>query len=82
MLNISYNYDKKFDILYARLPFSGHSYGEESNNGIVTFHNIQTDAVTGVAIYDFKKRLERGGIPITPIPIDITSKKLKSLIYS
>lgn len=82
MLNINYNYDKKFDILYARLPFSGHSYGEESANGLVTFHNIKTDAITGIAIYDFKKRLENGGLPIPPIPIDLAGQKVKSLIYS
>lgn len=82
MLNLSY--DKQFDILYARLPFSGHSYGEENSDGVVTYHNIETDAVTGVAIYSFKKRLENGSIFTVRLPfaIDFLCSAIKKLIYA
>lgn len=82
MLNL--NYDKKFDILYARLPFNGHSYGEEDNDGIITYYNIETDAVTGVAIYSFRKRLESGSLSLLnfPFQIDFTGDIIKGLIYS
>lgn len=82
MLNL--DYDKKFDILYARLPFSGHSYGEEGLDGIVTYHNIENDSITGMAIYSFKKRLEDGSIfsMQLPFPIDSFCSAIKKLIYS
>lgn len=74
MSTIAIDYDKKYDILYARLPFSDHSYGSE-NNGIVTFHSIETDEVTGMAVYSFKERLEKGSINLNelPVPIDLTN---------
>ena len=80
MLNL--DYDKKFDILYARFPFTGHSYGEESDDGVITFHNISNDSITGIAIYDFKKRYEKGTLPFLSINIDLSSSNVKSLIYS
>ena len=81
MLNLAY--DKQFDILYARLPFTGHSYVEEDSN-FATYHNIETDSVTGVAIYSFKKKFENGSLSAirVPIPIDFNSKKIRELIYS
>ena len=80
MLNL--DYDKQFDILYARLPFSGHSYGEEDSDGVITYHNIETGAVTGVAIYSFKKRLENGSISTIHLPfaIDFLCAAIKKLI--
>ena len=76
MLNLAY--DKQFDILYARLPFTGHSYVEEDSN-FATYHNIETDSVTGVAIYSFKKKFENGSLSAirVPIPIDFNSKKIR-----
>lgn len=80
MLNLSY--DKQFDILYARCPFSGHSYGEESADGVITFHNIQTDSITGVAIYSFKERLQNGTLSslAIPLPLDFNDCEIKQLI--
>lgn len=82
MLNL--DYDKQFDILYARLPFCGHSYGEEDADGIVTYHNIENDSVTGVAIYSFKKRLESGTIPKIKLPfsIDFLCSAIKKMVYT
>lgn len=82
MLNL--DYDKKFDILYARFPFNGHSYGEESADGVVTYHNIENDSITGVAIYSFKKRLENGTIFNVHLPfaIDFSGTTIKKIIYA
>lgn len=80
MLNLAY--DKQFDILYARLPFTGHSYGEEDSNGVITYHNIENDSITGVAIYSFKERLENGSIFSIHLPfsIDFLCTAIKNLI--
>ena len=72
MLNLAY--DKQFDILYARLPFTGHSYVEEDSN-FATYHNIETDSVTGVAIYSFKKKFENGSLSAIRVPIPIEQQK-------
>ena len=82
MLNL--DYDKQFDILYARLPFCGHSYGEENEDGVITYHNIENDSVTGIAIYSFKKRLENGSISRIELPlsIDFWGSTIKKMVYA
>lgn len=81
MLNL--NYDGKFDILYARFPSSKPSYGEEDENGIVTFFDIQTDEVTGMAIYGAKRRTEAGENfrGLLPISLDMNCQDIKRLFY-
>ena len=84
MHTINLDYDKQYDILYARFPFSGHSYGEEDDNGVVTFHNIETDNVTGIAVYDFKTRLIYGNLNLKSLPVSLDSvmAKIQKLISS
>ena len=43
MSTIAMDYDKKYDIFYARYPLNEHSYTEEDDDGIVTYHSIKTD---------------------------------------
>jgi hypothetical protein len=69
MLNL--NYDRQHDILYARKPYSGPVYGEEDNNGVITYFNMESDAVTGMAIYNFKQRVENGQLDAEDLPIEI-----------
>lgn len=81
MLNL--NYDRKFDILYVRFQPYTPSYGEDDGNGVVTYYDIETDNVTGMALFDAKKRLEDGAINSIglPIPIDMSCDTIRSLIY-
>lgn len=82
MSKLTIDYDKQYDILYARLPFSGHSYGEELDSGEVIFRSIATDSVTGIAIHSFKKRFECGALDLhsLPIPLDSHSSEIKTAI--
>lgn len=82
MSAISLNYDRKFDILYARRFDYTPSYGDDNEDGIVTYYSIETDAVTGMAIFDVKKKLQRGEIQesLLPIPIDLYSTIVQTLL--
>lgn len=82
MSAINLNYDSKFDILYARLSDYSPSYGDE-DNGIVTFFSIATDAITGMAIYNAKQRIQQGDIEaeMLPIPVNLESADVQTLLY-
>ena len=71
MNTINLSYDKKHDIFYARFPFTGHSYGDEDEDGLITYRNIENDSVTGLAIYSFKERLNAGNIYLDQLPIPL-----------
>ena len=79
---LSLNYDRKFDILYARLSEYAPSYGEE-DNGVVTYYSIETDEITGMAIYKAKERILNNNLDseILPIPIDFNSVSIENLLY-
>lgn len=81
MSTINLNYDSKFDVLYARLSDYAPSYGDE-DGGIVTFYSIETDAVTGMAVYNVKQRIQQGDIEASmlPIPIDLKSPPIQTLL--
>lgn len=81
MLAINLNYDIKYDILYARVSNYSPSYGDE-NNGIVTFYSISTDEISGMAIYNAKKRIQCGDLALVtlPIPIDLNSVQVQTLL--
>lgn len=82
MRTINLDYDKQYDILYARFPFSGHSYGDEDDNGIITFHNIETDSITGIAVHSFRERFVAGSLnlQLLPVPLDAIIAKIQNLI--
>ncbi len=84
MQTINLNYDKKYDILYARFPFSGHSYGREDEDGVITYHHIENDSVTGIAVQDFKERLNSGrlDLKLLPVPLDTIVSQIRKLIFS
>jgi len=81
MSTINLNYDSKFDVLYARLCDYAPSYGDDEN-GIVTYYSIATDAVTGMAIYNVKSRVQSGEMRncALPIPIDLYSMTIQTLL--
>lgn len=81
MSEVYLNYDRKFDVLYARLSNYLPSYGDE-NDGIVTLYSIETDKITGMIIYDVKKRIQAGKIDVKflPIPLDLNSAPVHSLL--
>lgn len=81
MSTIVLNYDSKFDVLYARLSNHAPSYGDEAN-GIVTYYSIASDAITGMAIYNAKQRIQQGSIKASmlPIPIDLDAGPLQTLL--
>lgn len=81
MSTINLNYDSKFDVLYARLSNYSPSYGAEEQ-GIVTYYSIATDMITGMAIYNAKRRIQCGEIEISmlPIPIDLNIAQIQMLL--
>ena len=82
MLVLNLNYDSKYDILYVRTSEYTPSYGDETD-GVVTFRSIDTDAVTGMAIYNVKTRVQNGDIneSMLPIPINLSSLAVQTLLY-
>ena len=81
MLAINLNYDRQYDILYARLSNYVPSYGDD-DDGIITFYSISTDEITGMAIYNVKQRLNQGDLSteMLPIPIDLNSLPVQTLL--
>ena len=65
------NYDKEFDILYVRRSPYPASYGDEDDNGVVTLRSIVDDSISGMIIYDFKKRLENEEATSLDLPFEI-----------
>lgn len=78
------NYDRQHDILYLKLPAACNYYGHEGNDGVVTFYNIDTDAVCGIAIFGFASRLNHGDLASLSIPfsIDLYNPTLADLIHA
>ena len=78
---LNLNYDSKFDILYARMSEYSPSYGDEED-GIVTYFSIETDEITGMAIFNAKKKILNGDIDenMLPIPIDLGAIVVQNLL--
>lgn len=80
MSPVAINYDRKFDILYARYINAGHSYGEEDDNGIVTFHSIETDDVTGVAVFSISQKLKDEAFDLSLLPVPLAKQNVDRVI--
>lgn len=65
------NYDKKFDILYISIGTPIPSYGDEEIPGLVVLKSIETGELTGITIFDFKKKVEDKTINEIKMPIEI-----------
>lgn len=52
------NYDEQFDILDIRFAPNANSYGEDIAVGYVLFKNIEHENITGLKLFNYKKRKE------------------------
>lgn len=82
MSTLNLNYDAKYDILYARFSDYSPSYGDE-DDGVVTYYSIETDDITGMAIYNIKEKILAGRIngSLLPIPIDLNATAIQRLLH-
>jgi uncharacterized protein YuzE len=69
MLNL--NYDKRFDVLYILFSDTNNTYGEEDDFGVVIHRDFDTDEVTCITIFDFKKKLNANQLSKLALPVDI-----------
>ena len=51
------DYDSKYDVLYVALANMENSYGTEDSEGILVHRDMTTKEVTGITIFEFKKRI-------------------------
>ena len=65
------NLDTKYDVLYVTIADRSHSYGDESDDGVVTMRDMTTDEITGFIIFDFMKKYKAGILPKLNLPIKI-----------
>jgi hypothetical protein len=84
MLTLQINYDERHDILYARVPNYSPSYGDESDDNVVTYYSIDTDEKTGMAIMGFKNKAQNGIINCCdlPFPLDFNNTEIKRILAS
>ena len=54
------SYDTKYDILYLYYKGKSYCYGDEVQDGLVVLKSMETDAIVGFLIYDFKEKVSRG----------------------
>ena len=73
MLNLSF--DAKNDILYIKINDMHNSYGDEIENGLVVFYDMDDESITGVTIFDFIKRLNEGKMKHLKLPCSIDIEK-------
>lgn len=66
------NLDEKNDILYVKFDSTKNSYGDEIQDGVVYLHDIINDNITGITIFDFLKRYEKGILNNEWLPYDLT----------
>jgi len=72
---LSLNLDKENDILYLGILDTSNSYGEETTNGVVVLHDIDSDTITGITIFDFFKKYNNGTLSRLSLPFKIDFKK-------
>lgn len=69
--NISGSYDERHDTIYIYKRGKDYSYGTEETDGIVVFKSIESDEITGIIIYDFKKRVNSNSLNVNNLPFKI-----------
>lgn len=50
------NWDAKNDILYVNFEDTGNSYGNEIESGLIQLYDMDSLALTGITIFDFRKK--------------------------
>ena len=51
----SVNYDDRFDILYFSIADTSNSYGDQIDSHMILLKDLNTDEITGVTIYGYKR---------------------------
>ena len=74
------NYDNEFDILYISFNSTINSYGDDRYAGIVILKDIDTDNITGVTIFGFKKKYVKNNLPDLKLPYSLDYMDLFSQI--
>lgn len=57
------NWDAKNDILYVNFEDTGNSYGDEIESGLIQLYDMDSLALTGVTIFDFRKKRKNKNLP-------------------
>jgi len=65
------NYDNKYDILYILLSDGKNSIGDEEYDGLVVMRDEKTDEITGLTIFGFLDKYQKGSLPVLPSEINI-----------
>ena len=65
------NLDTKYDVLYVTIADRSRSYGDESDDGVVTMRDMATDEITGFIIFDFMEKYKAGILPKLNLPVKI-----------
>ena len=83
MYTVRMSYDKKYDILYARCMGAGYSYGEDQDR-LIVYHDMETDDITGIAIFSAGEKLGKGELDLSslPLPLNAFNQKIQNLIFA
>lgn len=57
------NWDAKNDILYVNFEDTGNSYGNEIESGLIQLYDMDSLALTGITIFDFRKKRKNKNLP-------------------
>lgn len=71
-------YDSKYDILYVNFRTSSNSYGEEDIDHLVIFKDFDTEEITGLTIFDFKRLFEKKDKVLDTVSKFLNTKKVYS----
>jgi uncharacterized protein YuzE len=71
-------YDSKYDILYVNFRTSSNSYGEEDIDHLVIFKDFDTEEITGLPIFDFKRLFEKKDKVLDTVSKFLNTKKVYS----
>ena len=76
MNGLKYHYDEKGDVLYISNPSLEGSIGHEDENRVILFRNKQTNAVTGLVIINYAKKLRENELATLNFPPEIPYEKV------
>lgn len=76
--NLTFDYDKKHDILYISVGDPRPSYSDEILPGVFLRRDLDTDEISGVTILKFCEQLSSKPSIFKDIPIDLSETNLES----
>lgn len=78
--NFRINYDSDNDILYLSFAEPKPSYGEEKYEGVIFRYDFITEELSGITIFDFKKKMQDNYFSQLDIPQNIDFKSIEQII--